>query len=106
MQSSGTVCAVQSEDVINRAEIINAVGSRLVDMDMYSSTQPGWETMTNAMVEKVFGKFAVDAITADRRKQIDGPWSPTSPPSSPVLRQGQRQVGYLSSYHVSQQTQR
>ncbi|KAI9992449.1 hypothetical protein PInf_017858 [Phytophthora infestans] len=66
MQSSGTVCAVQSEDVINRAEIINAVGSRLVDMDMYSSTQPGWETMTNAMVEKVFGKFAVDAITADR----------------------------------------
>ncbi|KAI9998377.1 hypothetical protein PInf_002764 [Phytophthora infestans] len=64
MQSSGTVCAVQSEDVINRAEIINAVGSRLVDM--YSSTQPGWETMTNAMVEKVFGKFAVDAITADR----------------------------------------
>ncbi|KAJ8561494.1 hypothetical protein ON010_g8187 [Phytophthora cinnamomi] len=81
LQSSGSVGAVQSEDLVTRAEVVSAVGLSLVDM--CSVTHHGWETMTTALVKKVFGKVAVEAI-ASYRKNADGPWSPTSPPLSPA----------------------
>ncbi|KAG2899200.1 hypothetical protein PC115_g16612 [Phytophthora cactorum] len=61
------VCCV-AWDVIVCAEVITAVGSSLVDV--YSVTQPGWEAMNSAMVEKLFGKLAADAITCKSNTRL------------------------------------
>ncbi|KAG4047594.1 hypothetical protein PC123_g17056 [Phytophthora cactorum] len=86
------VCCV-AWDVIVRAEVITAVGSSLVDV--YSVTQPGWEAMNSAMVEKLFGKLAADAITVDRSTEMG---TNASSVFALVPVQEQHQVDYRSSH--------
>ncbi|KAG2961084.1 hypothetical protein PC118_g22158 [Phytophthora cactorum] len=86
------VCCV-AWDVIVCAEVITAVGSSLVDV--YSVTQPGWEAMNSAMVEKLFGKLAADAITVDRSTEMG---TNASSVFALVPVQEQHQVDYRSSH--------